>query len=192
MYLDISGKLDDDINSINDILQIAKTSGILITMDSNSRSRMWFDKLTNARGKKLEEFLISKQLFVVNEKNEMKTFQSSWGSSIIDLTISNNKLLKEVQEWKISEEETYSYHRMIQFCIRQQNALQTRNNFQCIKYITRGGNLDKFEASLTHEIAKRMCESSWEKDTTDLDQYISSPIADTDDMERQLIHSVRH
>ena len=92
-------------------------------------------------------------------------------------------MLKEVQEWKISEEETYSYHRMIQFCIRQQNALQTRNNFQCIKYITRGGNLDKFEASLTHEIAKRMCESSWEKDTTDLDQYISSRIADTDDME---------
>ena len=75
MYLDISGKLDDDINSINDILQIAKTSGILITMDSNSRSRMWFDKLTNARGKKLEEFLISKQLFVVNEKNEMNSKQ---------------------------------------------------------------------------------------------------------------------
>ena len=36
MYLDITGKLDDDINSINDILQTAKTSGILITMDSNS------------------------------------------------------------------------------------------------------------------------------------------------------------
>ena len=144
---------------------------------------MWFDKLTNGRGKKLEEFLISKQLFVINEKSEMKTFQSSRGSSNIDLTISNNILLKEVQEWKISEEETCSDHRMIQFCIRQQNALQTRNNFQGIKYITRGGNLNKFEALLSHKIAKRMCESSWEKDTKDLDQYISSRIADTDDME---------
>ena len=60
LYLDITEKLDDDINSINDILQIAKTSGILITIDSNSRSRIWFDKITNGRGKKLEEFLISK------------------------------------------------------------------------------------------------------------------------------------
>src|SRR5215510_8054594 len=104
LYLDITRKLDDDINSISDILKIAKTSGILITMDSNCRSRMWFDKLTNGRGKKLEEFLISKQLFVIKEKSEMKTFQSSRGSSNIDLTISNNRLLKEVQEWKISEE----------------------------------------------------------------------------------------
>jgi len=42
----------------------------------------------------------------MNEESEMNTFQSSRGSSNIDLTINNNKLLKEVQEWKISEEES--------------------------------------------------------------------------------------
>jgi len=39
MYLDITEKLDKDLKLINDILQLANTSGILITMDSNSRSR---------------------------------------------------------------------------------------------------------------------------------------------------------
>jgi len=63
-------------------------------MDSNSRSRTWHDKLTNGRGKKLEEFLISNQLFIMNEDSEMNTFQGSRGSSNIDLTICNNKLLK--------------------------------------------------------------------------------------------------
>jgi hypothetical protein len=92
MYLDITENLDKGINLINNILQLANTSGILITMDSNSRSEMWHDKLTNSRGKKLEEFLISKQLFEMNEESKMNTFQSSRRSSNIDLTISNNKL----------------------------------------------------------------------------------------------------
>jgi len=89
MYLDITEKLDKNIEQINDILQLTNMRGLLITMDSNSRSRMWHDKLTNGRGKKLEEFLISKQLFVMNEDSEM-TFQSTRGSSNIDLTISNS------------------------------------------------------------------------------------------------------
>jgi len=78
MYLDITEKLDKRIKLINDILQLANTSGILTTMDSNSRSRMWHDKLINGRDKKLEEFPISKQLYsIMNEENVMKTFQST-------------------------------------------------------------------------------------------------------------------
>jgi hypothetical protein len=144
MYLDITEKLDKGINLINDILQLANTSGILITMDSNSRSKTWHDTLTNGRGKKPEELIIYKQLFIMNEEGEMNTFQSSRGSSNIDLTISNNKLLKEVQEWKISEEESCSDHKIIQFYAGLYNFKQTGNNFQCIEYITRGENLKKF------------------------------------------------
>jgi len=117
-------------------------------MDSNSRSRTWHDKLTNVRGRELEEFLITQQLFIMNEESDMKTFQSSRGSSNIDLTISNYKLLKEVQEWKISEEESCLDHKIIQFCIGQYNAQQTGNNFQSIKYIPKEENLKKFEASV--------------------------------------------
>jgi hypothetical protein len=106
MYLYITEEMDKTIDTLNAILRITNTRGILITMDSNSRSRTWDDKLTNGRGKKLEEFLISKQLFIMNEDSEMNTFLGSRGSSNIYLTICNNKLLKEVQEWKISEEES--------------------------------------------------------------------------------------
>ena len=90
----------------------------------------------------------------------MKKFQSSRGSRNIDLTISNYKLLTEVQEWKISEEESCSDHKIIQFRIGQYNTQQTGKNFQSIKYIAKEENLKKFEASLTHEIAEQMCGSS--------------------------------
>jgi hypothetical protein len=110
-------KLDKDCKLIKGILQLANRSGILITMDSNSRSRTWHDKLNNVRGRKLEEFLITQQLFIINEESYMKKFQSSRGPSNINLTISNYKLLKEVQEWKISEEDSYSDHKIIQFYI---------------------------------------------------------------------------
>ena len=66
MYLDITENLDKDLQLINNILQLANTSGILITMDSNSRSRMWHDKLTNVRGRELEEFLITQEFWFLS------------------------------------------------------------------------------------------------------------------------------
>jgi hypothetical protein len=83
-YVDITEKLEKNIEFVNDILQLPNTSSILVTMDGNSRSRTWHDKLTNGRGKKLEEFIISKQLFIMDEESVMKSFQSSRGSSNID------------------------------------------------------------------------------------------------------------
>jgi len=76
-------------------------------MDSNSRFRTWHDKLTNGRDKKLEVFLISKQLFIMNEDSELNTFQSSRGLSNIDLTISNNKLLKEGRNGKFAKRKAF-------------------------------------------------------------------------------------
>jgi hypothetical protein len=119
----------------------------------------------------------------MNEESEMNTFQSSKGSSNIDLTISNNKLLKEVQEWKINEEESCSDHKIIQFYIAQYSNQETEKNFHCVKYITRAENLKKFEAFVTQEIAKHMCGSSWEEGNRALDKYVSSRIANAEDVE---------
>ena len=90
----------------------------------------------------------------MNEDSEMTTYQSNRGSNNIYLTISNNKLLKKVHEWKISEEESCSDHKIIQFCIGQHNVQQTGHNFQCIKYIIREQNHKNFETLLTQEMAQ--------------------------------------
>jgi len=66
-------------------------------VDSNSRSTMWNDKITNLRGKKLEEFVASHHLHIINEENERTTFQSTRGKSNIDLTITNDQMLTYVK-----------------------------------------------------------------------------------------------
>jgi len=89
MYLDISQQTDDDLLKIEEIIQQAEGAGILIAIDSNSRSTTWYDTLTNTRGRTLEEFLFSHQLHILNE-GEYTTFRSTRGSSNIDLTIVSN------------------------------------------------------------------------------------------------------
>jgi hypothetical protein len=58
MYLDINQQIDIDLMKIEAIIQHAKGAGILLAVDSNSRSTSWYDTLTNTRGRILEEFLM--------------------------------------------------------------------------------------------------------------------------------------
>ena len=85
------------------MIQYSKGSGILIAMDSKSRSMVWHDYKTNATGKTLEEYLISRDLNIMKEESELTTFHSHRGSSNIDLTIVNNRLIQNFYDWEISE-----------------------------------------------------------------------------------------
>ena len=106
MYLDINQHLHDNIINIEAIIQHAKGAGILLAMDSNSRSTMWHDTQTNTRSRILEEFLSSNQLHILNEDSDYTTFSSARGSSNIDLTIVNTQLLRTVNEWEIWDQDS--------------------------------------------------------------------------------------
>jgi hypothetical protein len=86
MYLDINQHLHDYMIKIEAIIQHAESAGILLAMDSNSRSTTWHDTQTNTGGRILEEFLSSNQLHIPNEDSDYTTFSSTSGSSNIDLT----------------------------------------------------------------------------------------------------------
>jgi len=59
--------LDTDMQKIEATIAHAKGAGVIIAMDSNSKSTSWHDIKTNRRAKILEEFLMSKQLHIINE-----------------------------------------------------------------------------------------------------------------------------
>jgi hypothetical protein len=69
----------------------------------------------DSRGKKLEEFLVATHLHIINEHSERNTFSNTRGVSNIDLTITNNNLLKHVLDWETSEEESLADHNYIKF-----------------------------------------------------------------------------
>ena len=71
--------------------------------------------LTNKRGRTLEEFLISRQLYTANEESCYKTFQSGRGASNIDLTILNNQAIEIISDWTIHDHESCSDHNIIKY-----------------------------------------------------------------------------
>jgi len=103
------------------MLQYNKGSVIVNAMDSNSRSTVRHDYQTNARGKRLEEYFISRDLNIMKEESELITFQSRRGSSNIDLTIVNNRLLQNFTDWEIREENSCSDHNITKFRIGHDN-----------------------------------------------------------------------
>jgi len=93
MYFDITKEIKRELDRIEETLEFTKGNGLVIAVDSNSRSVAWLDCQTNQRGKTMEEYNISKNLNIMNEESELTTFQNRRGSSNIDLTIVNNQLL---------------------------------------------------------------------------------------------------
>ena len=59
---------------------------------------------------KMEDYLANKQLYIINEESESTTYHSRRGKSNIDLTITNNRLLRAVKGWQISSEDSCSDH----------------------------------------------------------------------------------
>jgi hypothetical protein len=99
------------------LIEFAKNGRILIATESNARSKTWHNVKTNSRGRKMEEYLASKQLQIINKESDRFTFQTSRGSSNTDLTVTNNNLIVAVSEWEISPEESLSDHNYLKYKI---------------------------------------------------------------------------
>ena len=125
IYLDITWPIYIDMLKIEATIAHAEGTGFIIAMDSNSRFISWHDILTNMRGKMLEEFLMSKQLHIINEESCLTTFRSSRGSSNIDITVINNQALDTAREWEIRDQESCSGHSIIKYAIRNSTAQRT-------------------------------------------------------------------
>jgi hypothetical protein len=54
MYFDINRQIEGDLKKIEAIIYHAKGAGVLLAIDSDSRSTSWHDTQTNARGRILE------------------------------------------------------------------------------------------------------------------------------------------
>jgi len=50
MYFDRENLIEHDLVKIKAVLRHAKGTGVLIATDSNARSTLWHDRLTNTRG----------------------------------------------------------------------------------------------------------------------------------------------
>ena len=94
----------------------SKTKTPLIAgIDTNSRHTLWKDRLCNARGHKLTEALSAHSLHIENVGSDPTFRSASGGSSIIDLTLSNDYANSLVTRWTSSFDNCNSDHARITF-----------------------------------------------------------------------------
>jgi hypothetical protein len=96
MYFDINRQIEYDLNKIKASMQHAKSTSTILAIDSNASSTTWHDHITNHRGRIFEEFLVIVQLHILNEDSNLTTYLSSRGFSNIDITVTNNSILRRM------------------------------------------------------------------------------------------------
>ena len=185
MYLDINHEIENDLKKVDKVIEYSKTQGILIAMDSNARSKTWYDHITNTRGNILEEYLLGQNLHIMNEYQESTTFESTRGSSNIDLTLTNNKLVSLLNNWNISEVESCSDHNIISYDIGQANPNYKQSDILRIRYIVKEDNYRAFTENIAREITHRY---HWDENTEhkQLDEMLRIQVTEEADVERSV------
>jgi hypothetical protein len=151
-------------------------------VDSNSRSTMWNNKITNPWGKKLEEFVVSYHLHIINEENERRTFQSTRRKSNIYLTITNNQMLADVKNWDISEEESASDHNIIKLSINTDKITTQGKQFSEQRCRIKEHQLNKFSEKLKSNITTTFYIEDKMRNTSEIDDELSSQAKEDTDI----------
>ncbi len=84
----------------------------------------------------------------MDEDSSNTTFMNNIGSSIIDLKVISDQLLRRASGWETSGQESNSDHSIIKYAIDQRTKHGNIVNFQDVKYIVKKENLDKFKDNL--------------------------------------------
>ena len=129
-----------DIETIENILQLTKGEGLILASDSNARSKLWFDKHTNARERTMGEYILTRDLHIINTETGIPSFETNRGPSWIDLTLCNSQLTQNTKRWTCGEEESCADHKIICFDIESRDPGIYDQHFIWKRYNTKVDN----------------------------------------------------
>jgi len=155
LYLPIDRDIAGDIYRMENILQFIKGEGFILSLDSNAGSKLWFDKYTNARGRTMEEYKITRDLHIVNTDSSIQSFEINRGRSWIDLTLCNSKLSQNIRRWTCGEEESCADHKIICFDIESKVIEENAKYFFRKRYNKKVANWSTFERNLPKNLVRK-------------------------------------
>jgi len=84
----------------------------------------------------MEEFLISRHLYIANVESCRTMFWTSRGASNMDMTIPNNQAFDLINDWAIHDQESCSDHNIIKYGLGNANTIiqPTGNNRRGVRY----------------------------------------------------------
>jgi hypothetical protein len=150
LYFPIDRDIESDNESMEKIIQLTKGEGIIISVDSNSRSKLWYT-ITNQRDKSLEKYILTRDLFLKNEDTSTPTFETMRGRGWIDLTLCNNPMVQKTSAWTCGEE-SCADHKIIFFNITAVRTSGTAIYFPGKRYLIKTEDWENFVIQLTTNI----------------------------------------
>lgn len=121
-YMQFSDEVEPYLTELENMInKIGANKRIIICADCNSHSTAWFSSYTDARGERVEEFIASNSLILVNEMNNTTTYDSQTGRTNIDITLASTSIYKKIQKWCVLPNYTFSDHNAILFQISDIN-----------------------------------------------------------------------
>lgn len=98
-YFTRSKDIEPYLASLGNILTLLRNCKVLIGGDFNAKSSMWYSKSEDKRGEKVEEFIVSHDLTIVNKRSKLYTFSTVNGCENIDITLANEHLAGYIIDW---------------------------------------------------------------------------------------------
>ncbi|GFW94764.1 hypothetical protein TNCV_4248041 [Trichonephila clavipes] len=142
-YFEPSKNIDSDLHKIIQVFSSKNLNRLVWSMDSNSKSELWFSPYSDARGNKLSEFISANNLFIINEDCG-PTFRATQGTSYIDITVVGSELLEDNSSWCLSENESLSDHVMIEFEFCLSTVLRDTSSALFVIFNTKKANWCRF------------------------------------------------
>ena len=175
MYFDISIEIERNISRVESIIRQANGTPLIIAADTNARSKLWYDTISNKRGKILEEFLTMNSLYIANENTHSPTFETARRKSRIDLTICNNEMSRRITDWQCGEEESHSDHNIIEFSIQKETQINNQI-YQRTRYIVKADQINKFKDNLSSIVDEKFKINNDKEDLANLDEELKRKI----------------
>lgn len=110
VYAEKNGCLESQLREIETVVR-GTNSGVVITGDFNAQNVVWGGDTTDNRGRRLLDWVTTNSLIVLNNADDLPTFDNGRGRSWIDITITNGAVAWG--DWYVIEEDTLSDHRAV-------------------------------------------------------------------------------
>jgi ribonuclease HI len=146
LYCSPFENIELELRHTQNIINVLKPQNLIISIDSNAHSRVWFSNTDDNRGNILNEFIAQNNLIMLNNNVNTPTYYTPEAESFIDLTLTNLAATPLINQWQVLKTETLSDHRYICFNINDEcREIKFKST---VKYSTNNANWEQFSSIL--------------------------------------------
>lgn len=117
-YFQYSEGIEGHLAQLDKVLEGCGNNMVIIVADANAKSPLWFNEVSDEKGRKLEEFILMYDLTVCNTEHALTTYDNTRGAiSNIDVTLSKGLGQYTVERWNIERQSFLTDHRLVTFGI---------------------------------------------------------------------------